>query len=368
MAYQPPHPIVGPDFLEQFRAGWQMGMARKESQRRDQMMQQEMEREAFDRQQRLEALKLQKQEIDLRMKRAKQEDTLRDFALRQQASSLQGLPAPTAADVWIQQAVPDVGPPGEQINVPQPTMTIPGVAGPDVEMPVLTGRQQAEMAQAAQQAKMREAIGLDVAKAQAMEPFEQRKFEREAGLKRELATQKTKQLQSIMGAFGTAKTEGQQKGVEIAQYGISKMPEWQKFIKENKDKFGFYAGRLTEAEQSGALKPFGYKPTKEMAKFKAELANVSSAILNALSGAAISPQEFERLKQFIPQVTDEPEALEAKMESLDDFFKFRLKNFNAPYQGPGWEKQPVAAPQTDTGTSPGRVLGTWYGVEILGDN
>lgn len=161
MAYQPPSPVTGPDFLQQFMAGWQMGMQRKEAQRRDQILAQQAEQDRLDRQMRQEYLKIQQQELKAKMARTKFEDALESVKLRQQAAMQPQTPA-MASDVGIQQTTPaDVGPPMSQIAVPQPTQAIPDPSGgADIQMPILTGPQMQAEAQAAQQAKMREALGI----------------------------------------------------------------------------------------------------------------------------------------------------------------------------------------------------------------
>lgn len=357
------------DFLTNFMSGWQMGLQKRDAARRDQEMRQEIEREAFDRQQRQEALKLQRQEIDLRMKKAKQEDTLRDFELAQAARSRQGMPPPTAEDVGIQQAVPDVGPPVSQINVPQPTMGIPQVSGgPDIQMPLLTGRQQAEEAQAAQQAKMREVLGLERGKLEVQEPFKVADDERTARLasqkdaaaasRAEAAAVRTEQRASSKeaaakakeGDFGVAKSEGERKAVAMSQYALEKMPSWQEWVKANSDTFGPVSGNLTKVKQSGMAAALGYKPSKEVAKKQAEFAIMRNNMINALSGAAVSPQEFERLKQQVPELTDPAEVVSAKLEVLADYFKTNLTRFQAkvpatvaPLQGGGTDEEPPDA-------------------------
>lgn len=350
MAYRPPPLIEGPDFMSQFMAGWGLAQNRKRMQMEQEAFRRDMERETFDRQQRQEALKLQKQEIDLRMKRARQEDAIRDFELRSKSQMPAGLPAPTAADVGIQQAVPDVGPPVEQINVPQPTQAIPAMEGPDIQAPILTGAQEAELGRRAQQQKLLDALMLKRADFEAAEPFKIAEDERRSKLQaqRDAAAASRAEAAGIRAekraaataatAAGTAKSEGERTKVEVAQYALKQMPEWQSFFKKNKSQFGFYAGRATEARQSGALSPLGIKPDQKTATFTASLARMSNAMINALSGAAVSPAEYDRLKKEIPQITDPPEVIEGKMAVLDDFFKFRLQNFNAPYTGPGWQQ------------------------------
>ena len=359
-------------FLEQFMAGWQMGQGRNENARREQEMQLEQQRQAAMIQQRAEEFEMKREEFALRKKQLEAEEAEHKLTAQKEAYEMRTQAAAMPPVTGAQQGAPplgaeEAGPPPEQVMTRDAQMFTDPSGGPDIPMPILSGAEQRARQEAEQQAKMRAAIGMKVGEAQAMQPFEEAKFNREAGLKRELSRERTKGLQSVLGAFGTAKTEGQQNKVEIAKYAVGKMPQWQKFLADNKDKFGFYAGRMTKIKQSGALRPLDISPSGNMAKFTSELGTVTSAMLNALSGAAISPQEFERLKQQIPQIEDEPEVLASKMATMDDYFKFRLKNFNAPYQGPGWEsEQPPPASLAQPSANPAeKALGTWYGIEIL---
>ena len=377
------------DFMEQFRAGFQMGQSRNENARRDADLQMEQERqwalqqqamERARREQEAHALNVETQKVNLAKAKLDAKIAARSaaesFGAEQGMEQMQASTAPGGQFTRPGAApIPGMGelagPPAEGVPT-QPAMTnlpaieevgVPAQQRSGIDMlKALVARQQE-----AQQAKVRDTVGLKVAEAEAMQPFEEAKFNREAGLKRELAGQRTKQMQALLGSFGTAKTEGQQNKVEVAQYGLAQMPKWQKFINDNTDKFGFYAGRATKIKQSGALEPFGVKADKGTADFTSSLGVVRNAMLNALSGAAISPQEYERMKDQIPLLEDPPDVVKAKMATLDDYFKFRLKNFNAPYQGPGWEQEPpppaalAAPPKGGMGNS----LGTWYGIEIL---
>ena len=50
---------------------------------------------------------------------------------------------------------------------------------------------------------------------------------------------------------------------------------------------------------------------------RATLSDLSSTIINARSGAAVSTQELERLKGFLPMETDTPQAAQAKLAQLN---------------------------------------------------
>lgn len=171
-------------FLEQFMAGWSMGQGRNESMRRDQELQMEQARQAQMAQQQAEEFALRQQEFAVRKKALAAEEAAhkldaanKAYEMKTQAASLQSiLPTPTAQEVGIQQAVPDVGPPVSQINVPQPSMDLPNpVEGqPAIPMPILTGPQQQQMAEAERQKKMREVLGMlqlqEAVKAQYRQP------------------------------------------------------------------------------------------------------------------------------------------------------------------------------------------------------
>ena len=162
------------DFLEQFRAGFQMGQSRNENSRRNQELQMEQQRQQQAQEQRAAAFQLQQEEFALRKKQlAAEEHAARlaaakeAFQLRTQANSMQNLPPPTAADVGIPQQGPEMaGPPVSQVNVPQPMQAMPNPmeGQPDIQMPVPTGPQQQAMAQAEQQRKMRELLGMETVK------------------------------------------------------------------------------------------------------------------------------------------------------------------------------------------------------------
>jgi hypothetical protein len=165
------------DFLAQFQAGFQMGQSRNENARRNQEMQMEAQRQQQQQemrqaeyQLRLEEHKQQRKALDAQEHATKLAAAKEAYLQRLDANRMQDLPPPTAADVGIPEQGPEMaGPMASQVNVPQPTMAIPSVmqGQPDIQMPVPTGRQQQEMAQAEQQRKMREALGMLIAKEQA---------------------------------------------------------------------------------------------------------------------------------------------------------------------------------------------------------
>lgn len=385
---------MGSSFMQQFMAGWQMGQGRNENLRRNQELEMEKARQQQMLQQRAEEFELQKEEFAVRRKQLAAQEAAHKLSaaqearkLREEANYLQGMPKPTAAEVGVPQQGPEFGGPlVSEINVPQPTQAMPDPSGgADIQMPVLTGRQQQEMEQRAKQQKLLEALGMLRAQEGIKAEFRQperpvsvapggtlvdpktgkvvfRAPERTGGTGTSGAGTVGPDGQPVASPFGTARSEGEKNKVSVAKDAVRNMPRWQQFIEDNSNKFGFYAGRATKATQSGALSPFGVEPDPKMAAFMAEIGRMSNDMLNALSGAAISPAEFERLKQQIPQLEDHPTVLKEKMAALDDYFKFRLQNYNAPYEGPGWQRdrarQAGAAwtPQTGSPSKPGVTI------------
>ena len=76
--------------------------------------------------------------------------------------------------------------------------------------------------------------------------------------------------------------------------------------------FGFDPDRL-----GGQIGKFtGSKKGKDYAKFLANIDKTTTFLTQAISGAAVSEAEAERIKKLIPQVTDTEAVFEAKLESL----------------------------------------------------
>lgn len=370
---------MGSDFMSQFQAGWQLGQQRKENARRDQELQMEQERQRQDDERRKAVFELQQEEFKLRKKQLAAEEhasrlnaAKEAFQMRTQAASMQGLPSPTAGEVGVPQQGPEMaGPPVSQVQVPQPSMAMPNPmeGQPDISMPVLTGQQQQEMAQAEEQRKMRQALGMERARLQGAEQFKIADDERTAALAaqrdaqtsarseaaavraEQRATAKETATKAKEGDFGIAKSEGERKTVSMSQFTVSKMPEWKEWVRKNADTFGPVGGRLTKLQQSGLGQAFGMKPSGDIAKRQAEFAIMRNNMINALSGAAVSPQEFERLKQQVPELTDPPEVVQAKLDVLDEYFRSNLSRFQAKIPSVAGE----SAPQGDSGPQPGTV-------------
>ena len=93
--------------------------------------------------------------------------------------------------------------------------------------------------------------------------------------------------------------------------------------------FGFDVDRL-----GGQIGKFtGSKKGKEYAKFLANIDKTTTFLTQAISGAAVSEAEAERIKRLIPQVTDTEAVFEAKLESLRKYLNDARKNYGDDIKG-----------------------------------
>ena len=72
---------------------------------------------------------------------------------------------------------------------------------------------------------------------------------------------------------------------------------------------------------------FGSKKGTDYATFKSDIAKTTTFLTQAISGAQVSEQEAERIKQLIPQVTDTEVVFEAKLKSLRSYLGEAVKNY-----------------------------------------
>ena len=77
----------------------------------------------------------------------------------------------------------------------------------------------------------------------------------------------------------------------------------------------------------------GSKKGKEYAKFLANIDKTTTFLTQAISGAAVSEAEAERIKRLIPQVTDTEAVFEAKLESLRKYLNDARKNYGDDIKG-----------------------------------
>jgi len=93
--------------------------------------------------------------------------------------------------------------------------------------------------------------------------------------------------------------------------------------------FGFDPDRL-----GGQIGKFtGSEKGKKYAKFLANIDKTTTFLTQAISGAAVSEAEAERIKRLIPQVTDTEAVFEAKLESLRKYLNDARKNYGDDIKG-----------------------------------
>lgn len=88
------------------------------------------------------------------------------------------------------------------------------------------------------------------------------------------------------------------------------------------DRFKGQIGKLTGSEKG-----------KKYAKFLANIDKTTTFLTQAISGAAVSEAEAERIKRLIPQVTDTEAVFEAKLESLRNYLNDARKNYGDDIKG-----------------------------------
>jgi hypothetical protein len=71
----------------------------------------------------------------------------------------------------------------------------------------------------------------------------------------------------------------------------------------------------------------GSEKGKQYSKFLANIDKTTTFLTQAISGAAVSEAEAERIRKLIPQVTDREAVFEAKLESLRDYLNDARKNY-----------------------------------------
>jgi hypothetical protein len=380
------------DFLAQFQAGFQMGQSRNENARRNQEMQMEQLRAQQEREQRAAAFTLQQEEFALRKKQLAAEEHAHKLnaakeAFQQQveANSMRNLPPPTAADVGIPEQGPEFGGPmASEINVPQPTMAMPSAmqGQPDVQMPVPTGRQQQDMAQAEQQRKMREALGLlmgqEQVKAQFRKPeptiqdiFNEAKARAaggRAGAPPESGGSSAADWVEMVGPNQTP-VQFNRKTQEIRPYpqGVQPKPTGRQalsgeersrfasinyvypridsfisYVESNPDLFGAFDSKKTALKQMMPV-----LTDSDLASQSAFVGRMNAEIRKAMYGAAVSKGEQAQADTFLITKNDQPaviaeKMLRAKEKMASDVDYYRGLGYNVGAVSVGASDKPKA--------------------------
>lgn len=321
---------MGSQFMNQFMQGWQMGQSRNENTRRNQELAMEQRRQEEMMRQRAQEFEMQKEEFAVRKKQLAAEEAAHKlnaakqaYELRSQASSLQGLPAPTAREAGIQQTTPqDVGPTMDQINVPQPMQALPNPmeGQPDIQMPVLTGQQQEEMALAKQQREMREALGLYEDK----KAIDQRYLKPErpvsvspGGILIDPQTGKVVfKAPDRPSSSGSMTGEG---GKPLLSGEINKFNDFRSGL-NTLGRLSTEVSKTGAASKAGAMLPgFLTEMTGLGTESKARQAVLDQAkqvVGKAMEGGVLRKEDEAKYMRILPIISDPPDVAKAKLENL----------------------------------------------------
>ena len=375
---------MGSQFMQQFMAGWQMGQGRNENQRRNQELEMERARQEQMLRQRAEEFELQKEEFAVRKKQLAAEEAATKLKaahesrkLREEASYLQGMPAPTAAEAGIQQTTPqDVGPTMDQINVPQPTQAIPDpTGGADIQMPILTGRQQEEMALAERQKKMRDALFLKQISQKTPAELEAEEYAKARGRRRgdprpptgghgggggipetivndigrlpsrwqdwnasfptrdSFSVRNNEQAGAIALANSGGKvlpTKKQADAMLATKATLSDIGQAQSLLNDPEiaKYVGVYQGKMTNFLAKGWADPFGgeAKVPAKVRKFRASLNRLAAEERHRIYGSALTDTESKFAEGFLPALDQSGETIEA---ALSEFAEDLVRAQNA---------------------------------------
>jgi len=91
-------------------------------------------------------------------------------------------------------------------------------------------------------------------------------------------------------------------------------------IADDYDKLGKPVGPLSYRTIAPLTKLAGTQYAKDFATMKSRIQQATSFVTQAISGAAVSEQEAERIKGLIPQLSDTEATFEAKLTALDSYF------------------------------------------------
>ena len=91
-------------------------------------------------------------------------------------------------------------------------------------------------------------------------------------------------------------------------------------IADDYDRLGKPVGPLSYRTIAPLTKLAGTQYAKDFATMKSRIQQATSFVTQAISGAAVSEQEAERIKGLIPQLSDTEATFEAKLTALDSYF------------------------------------------------
>ena len=108
---------------------------------------------------------------------------------------------------------------------------------------------------------------------------------------------------------------------------------------------------------------------KEYTLYNSSISNLSSILLRARSGAAVTPQEYDRIKGFIPEVTDDETTAQTKIKRFFEELELAKENYRkriteTPQKVAGFGSlSKMANPPTSGLTSSSQSILNKYGIK-----
>jgi hypothetical protein len=117
----------------------------------------------------------------------------------------------------------------------------------------------------------------------------------------------------------------------------------------------------SRAQDLRQLTGFGADP--QAATFSAALGGIRNKLLNLLSGAAISPAEYQRLLQQLPDEKKGEVDFDAKLNAFEQNIQGVIANRQRSFQAAGY-RQPVGGPINPTPSTVPSIGGTFNGAKV----
>jgi len=237
---------------------------------------------------------------------------------------------------------------------------------PPVSMPILTGRQQQEMALAEQQKKMRDALGLlseqEKSKAQFREQPETpetifAKAKARAAGERAGAPPIPKETSgSMTGEGGQPLLASEIVNISDIDSSLKEAENLKQKVTSIKGGTGILAGIQAELPNPivGALSQAGFKGAAEAKTRLGTIKLVKQIIGKGLEGGVLRKEDEYKYEQILPTMSDPPDVAAAKLEGLVGTLQRKRETALESYASAGRDvskfQKPAAAPTSGTGS------------------
>jgi hypothetical protein len=339
----------------------------------------EQQRQQAEQQQRAEEFQLQREEFALRKKQLQAEEAAHKLSAQKEAYAMRSQAAAMPPVTAAQQGAPPIGadqagPPPEQIMTRDAQMFTDPSGGADIAMPILSGQEQEAMAQAEQQKKMRDALGMlsqqeEIKRSTEARYREKPKAERARMYDVEVpdpnrpgATIKklVSEAEMMRGVPVPTKPQSPRAVTGMERTALSFYNRGKAAVED----IGPLEDKVAKVGliQQGMLK---YAPnpllSKEQQSYTQKQRTFTEARLRKESGAAIPPEEFVNdARMYFAQPGDDPATIDQKRKAREqvlDGIRFSSGKAYEEYYGEPPERNlaPRGAPPQGGGPQPGTV-------------